>query len=268
MTVPTLIDPARLASLLGSATGRFDVDARAECGSTNSELLVRADAGAPAGTVIVADRQTAGRGRRGRVWLSDPAASLTFSLLWRFSGDMQRLAGLSLAVGVAVARALEGQGATGIGLKWPNDILVSIGNDWAKLGGILVELQGDRRGAAAVVGIGLNLDDAGFAGAAGQPVSSLRRVVPVVPERHQLLARLLEELAAVLDIFSVSGFAALRADWQRHHAWQGRPVCLSHDGRTEGEGICLGADVDGALMIETLAGVERHLAGDVSLRLA
>ena len=97
-----LLDPVLLKSRLGLLAGRFDVDALDECDSTNSELMRRAESGAPSGTVIVADRQTAGRGRRGRSWLSAPESSLTFSLLWRFSGPLARLSGLSLAVGVAV----------------------------------------------------------------------------------------------------------------------------------------------------------------------
>jgi len=92
-----LIDPVLLKARLGALAGRFDVTVLDECDSTNSELLRRADCGAPDGTVIVADCQTAGRGRRGRQWLSAPADGLTFSLLWRFSGPSGQLAGLSLA---------------------------------------------------------------------------------------------------------------------------------------------------------------------------
>src|SRR5574343_282957 len=109
-----LIDPARIKPLLGTLAGRFDLDSLDTCDSTSSELLRRADRGAPGGTVLVADEQTAGRGRRGRAWLSAPADSLTFSLLWRFTGDPLRLSGLSLAVGVALARALERLGAQGV----------------------------------------------------------------------------------------------------------------------------------------------------------
>jgi len=153
----TLLDLMLLKERLGLQAGRFDVDALAECDSTNSELMRRADRGAPAGTVIVADRQRAGRGRRGRSWLSSPEASLTFSLLWRFPGSPTRLSGLSLAVGVGLARALGGLGAPGVRLKWPNDVLLATNGDFAKLAGILVELASDRRGTQAVIGIGINL---------------------------------------------------------------------------------------------------------------
>lgn len=152
-----LIDPVSFKSRLGDLAGRFDVDALDECDSTNSELMRRADRGAPSGTVIVADRQSAGRGRRGRQWLSSPEKSLTFSLLWRFPAKGAGLAGLSLAVGVGLVKGLESLGAAGIRLKWPNDVLFQSSDEFAKLAGILIELCSDRRGMQAIIGIGLNL---------------------------------------------------------------------------------------------------------------
>lgn len=113
------IDPAQLKLRLAAAGDRFAVEALPECLSTSTLLLERARQGAPSGALLVADRQTAGRGRRGRSWLSSPEASLTFSLLWRFECPVAQLAGLSLAVGVAVARALEASGVASIELKWP-----------------------------------------------------------------------------------------------------------------------------------------------------
>jgi BirA family biotin operon repressor/biotin-[acetyl-CoA-carboxylase] ligase len=268
-----LIDLGRLQTLLGIASGRFDVDALSECESTSSLLLDRATHGAPAGSVIVADRQSAGRGRRGRNWLSSPEASLTFSVLWRFDSGVERLAGLSLAVGVAVARALEACGASGIALKWPNDILFSEDGRHAKLGGILVELQmerqGGRRSMLAVIGVGLNLQLPSVSSlpeAFGQPVASLAQALSPLPDRHDLLAQMLIELAAVLDLFSSGGFAVLRDEWLARNAWQDCPVQLLRDGVIEKDGICRGADADGALLIETGTGLERCLSGDLSLR--
>ena len=264
-TVGELIDPARLQPLLASAAGRFDVDSLAECASTNSVLLERADRGAPAGSVIVTDRQLAGRGSRGRRWIASPDASLTFSLLWRFSGGMERLAGLSLAAGVAVVRALSAVGAGGITLKWPNDILF----DDAKLGGILVELQSSGDSSLAVIGIGINLQ-LPPAAPAGEiyalPPAALEQVLQPPPERHRLLAQLLIELAAVLDLFADEGFAALRSQWMAAHAWQDRAVDLLRDGRIVSAGVCRGADFDGALLVESDGLVRRCLSGDVSLR--
>lgn len=260
-----LIDPFLVHALLGEASGRFNVVAVAECASTNTALLRRAAEGASSGTVFVTDRQTAGRGSRGRTWVASPEASLTFSVLWIFCGGLARLSGLSLAVGVAVARALARCGADGVRLKWPNDILY--GN--AKLGGILVELEADDEAARAVVGIGLNLrlpESIGEAGVAALPAAALEQAVAALPDRHVLLAGLLAELARVFDRFAVDGFAGLREEWHARHAWQEQPVRLLRDGRVEMEGVCAGADVDGALLVRTADGLERCLSGDVSLR--
>lgn len=259
-----LIDPARLKPLLGALAGRFDVDSLDTCDSTSSELLRRAERGAPGGTVLVADEQTAGRGRRGRAWLSAPADSLTLSLLWRFAGPATQLAGLSLAVGVGVAQALESLGTRRVRLKWPNDVLLARDGDFAKLAGILVELSSDRRGTQAVIGIGLNLRAP--SGELLQPAAGLADELPVLPDRHELLAALLAALAEVLDSFATGGFAALQSAWQQRHAWQNQPVRLLQDAAVEGEGICLGADSDGALLVETPVCIKRFLAGDLSLR--
>ncbi len=271
-----LIEPARLQALLGDVSGRFDVDSLAECESTNTELLARAERGAPSGSVLVADRQTAGRGSRGRSWLASPEASLTFSVLWRFAGGLERMSGLSLAVGVAVVEALEACGASGVELKWPNDIL----HEGAKLGGILVELHnesremheygyGEAHTAMAVIGIGLNLrlpDHLGEGDGFVLPPAALERVISPLPERHHLFAQLLIALARVFDRFASDGFGALREQWQARHAWQESPVRLLRDGCVLKEGICLGADDDGALLVRTEDGVERCLSGDLSIR--
>ena len=259
-----LIDPARLQSGLGHHAGRFNVEAVDECDSTSSELLRRAECGAPVGTVIVADRQSAGRGRRGRPWLSAPDASLTFSLLWRFYGPPGQLAGLSLAVGVALAKSLERLGAQDIRLKWPNDVLLERSGSFAKLAGILVELASDRRGTQAIIGIGLNLLPP--AGDLPQPAAGLAQAMSQMPERHAVLAAILQALAEVLEAFAVDGFSGTKMEWQQRHAWQGLAVQLLGDDAAPIDGICRGADDDGALLLETGTGVQRILSGDVSLR--
>src|ERR1035437_5653516 len=228
-------------------------------------LLDRTAQGAPTGSVIVTDRQTSGRGSRGRKWLASPESSLTFSVLWGFDGGLEHLSGLSLAVGVAVIHALEACGASGITLKWPNDIL----HDNAKLGGILIELQSVQDRVLAVVGIGLNLslpESLGDGNDFALPPAALDEILIPLPDRHALFAQLLIELAHVFDRFSSGGFAVLRDQWQKRHAWQDKPVRLLRDGRVEKEGICRGADINGALLVQTAAGIERCLSGDLSLR--
>ncbi|HEY3431729.1 MAG TPA: biotin--[acetyl-CoA-carboxylase] ligase [Rhodocyclaceae bacterium] len=249
----------RLVQALGVAACRFDVDALAECDSTNTQLLRRAEAGAPSGTVLVADRQTAGRGRRGRTWFAAPGDSLTFSLLWRFALESPAPGGLSLAVGLALARGLESLGVSGITLKWPNDLLLN----GRKLGGVLVELQpGQLR--SAVIGIGLNLhlpDDL------PEDVRSLAAALDqsgMVMTRETVLAALLASLQRTLDEYAITGFAALREDWLLRHAHQGQPVRIS--GGTELEGLCAGVDAEGALLLQTDQGLRTVVSGDVSLR--
>jgi len=242
-----------IAAALGGAACRFDIDVLAECGSSNAELAAR---GGPSGSVVVAERQTAGRGRMGREWIAAPGDSLTFSLLWRFP-EPADLSGLSLAVGVAVARAVENIGAGDTTLKWPNDIL----RDGRKLGGILIELQGAK---TAVIGIGLNLRLP-----AAMPADVRAAAAALDDERdpNALLAALLRELLGVLDAFAVAGFSALRAEWLARHAWNGRPVRVLMPHAAPLEGVCAGIADDGALLLETPAGVQRILSGDVSLRL-
>ena len=259
-----LIDPVLLKPRLGDLAGRFDVDAMDECDSTSSELMRRADRGAPAGTVLVADRQSAGRGRRGRTWLSSPESSLTFSLLWRFPGPVSRLTGLSLAVGLGLAQALEALGVSGVRLKWPNDVLIQSEAGFAKLAGVLIELASDRRGTQAIIGIGLNLDapDGNFP----MPVTGLNQGCSPPPDRHAVLAAILASQVGILEKLTVEGFFCLKSEWQRYHAWQGEMVQILADGATPQIGRCLGVDDDGALLLETGGGIERIHSGDVSLR--
>lgn len=259
-----LIDSDRLQAALGTARGRFSIRAIDACASSSTLLLQDSALGAPSGSVIVCDRQTAGRGSRGRQWLASPEESLTFSLLWDFECGLAAMSGLSLGVGLAVVRALAACDVPGVTLKWPNDILF---ND-AKLGGILVELSGDADLARAVVGIGLNLKRPAVlpSGEMMMPVAALEELVAKLPDRNRLLAALLVELAVVFDRFSVQGFAGLREDWQACHAWQDRSVRVLRNGAPEKTGLCRGADADGALLVDIDGVLERCLSGDVSLR--
>lgn len=264
----TLIDPSRIAALLGPAARRFNVEAIAECPSTNSLLLART--AVPSGAVVVADRQTAGRGRRGRQWKSaqdDAAASLTFSLLWRLPPGISP-AGLALAVGLALTAATDRLGAPGVMLKWPNDLLADAGEGLGKLGGILIELTGGRDGMAAVIGIGLNLATPDLAPGEPRAVGLNALGAKLETDRHRLLATVLQSLLPILDGFSAAGFAPLRASWEARNAFAGQIVRLIEDGGNETYGRCLGVDEDGALRVDTDRGVVRWLAGDVSLRLS
>lgn len=256
---------AAIAARLGPLARRFDIDVLDSCDSTNAVLLARAEAGAPSGSVVIANEQTAGRGRRGRSWFARPGDSLTFSLLWRFAPGTAP-AGLSLAVGLAVAQAMarvpggtQRAGAGDAALKWPNDIL----KDGRKLGGILVELL---PGAphAAVIGIGLNLRLPATMPDELRATSAALDLPDADP--NELYASLLTRQLERLEQFAVGGFAAMRDEWTAHHAFQDAAVVLSTDFGAPRHGICRGVDADGALLFEADGRVERVLSGEVSLR--
>lgn len=257
---------ATIAAKLGVAARRFDIDVLPRCDSTNAVLLSRAEQGAASGSVVIADEQTAGRGRRGRTWFASPGDSLTFSLLWRFVPGTAP-AGLSLAIGVAVARALDQSarqfGGAAVALKWPNDILVG----GRKLGGILVELLPGTP-HAAVIGIGLNLHLPN-----GMPDELRQTSAALCPpgataDANDLYAMVLKELLVTLETFAAAGFAPLRAEWMARHAFQDAAVNLLSDFGPPRSGICRGVDVDGALLLEADGAMERILSGEVSLRAA
>lgn len=261
-----LVDCPRLARLLGSLAPRLDVDSVVECDSTNSVLLAKA--GAPSGSVLVADRQTGGRGRRGRTWISSPQDSLTFSILWRFPRAAPAMSGLSLAVGVALAQALASVGGEGLALKWPNDLLRrldGIGAGWGKAGGVLVEMATEARATVAVIGIGLNLRAPRQEIAAAIAPTGLFAPGASMPDRHSLLAAILAGLVPAFDLFAADGFAAFAGDWHALNAFDG-DVVLEEGGRTIAAGRCCGVDRQGALLIEADGRRVAHLSGDLSLR--
>ncbi len=238
-----------------------------EIASTSTELLRRAQRKDVHASVLAAEWQTAGRGRRGRKWTAVAGGSLTFSLGWRFDQGAGYLAGLSLAVGVAVIRALEAEGLPGVELKWPNDLI----HRHLKVGGILVELNGDALGpSTVVVGIGLNVRmPASAKRDIDQPVSDLtavagRGAAPI--DRNRLLARLVAELASAFSAYADTGFPPFAAEWQRHHAYQGKPVKLLLPDGASVNGTVAGVDSAGALVLADGPRRARFLSGEISLR--
>jgi BirA family transcriptional regulator, biotin operon repressor / biotin---[acetyl-CoA-carboxylase] ligase len=261
----SLLDPARIATHTGAFASRLSVEVVDCADSTNSLLMQRAAAGAPSGAVLAAEWQHNGRGRLGRVWHSGLAGALTFSVLWRFEHGASALGGLSLAAGLALARAVAKLGVREVALKWPNDVL------WRgrKLAGILIEMRGDQLGPSAVViGIGVNVMlSGGLAARIGEPAASLEEAVGEL-DRNRALGAVLAELVLVLDAYAQAGFEPLRGEWERWHAHQDRAVnVLFPDGRRE-TGRARGVGADGALLLETAHGARRLLSGEVTLRAA
>ncbi|HYR05543.1 MAG TPA: biotin--[acetyl-CoA-carboxylase] ligase, partial [Gallionella sp.] len=256
---------------LGENAKQFDIGILSQAASSNTLLMQHAGLGAdaaPGGSVLAVELQTAGRGRMGRVWHSGLGSTLTFSLLWRFDCGLNALSGLSLAVGVAIARALNGLGAQEVRLKWPNDILIGQGGPGSqrKLGGVLIEAQGDMLGPSAVViGIGLNCFlPENLAGQIDQPAGALDEVCHM-HDRNRLLAAVLRELADALWQFAQEGFAVFSGEWEKYHIHQDQPVQLRMADGTVMTGVARGVSESGELLLETAQGVRQFNSGEVGV---
>ena len=230
--------------------------------STNQYLFERVNQ-LSAGESCLAECQTAGRGRRGKPWVSPFGCQLILSMYWRLEQGMAAAMGLSLAVGVAVVEALESLGYPGVELKWPNDLYYQ----GRKLAGILVEMSGSA-GASChlVIGIGLNLAMPSQQGEKiDQAWSELRHVQPELVDRNQLAACVLLHLQAAMQTFEQSGLASFVESWNRLDYFTGQPVKLLM-GEQVIRGIARGIDDRGALRLETDEGIKVYLGGEISLR--
>ena len=235
--------------------------------STNSELL-RRQTPARGCAVLLAERQTGGRGRRGRTWASPLAAHVYLSLARRFDGGLARLGGLSLVAGIAACEALRELGFADVGLKWPNDLVVVDADGLRKLGGLLVEGGGEAAGAArAVIGLGLNVRmPAAAADAIDQPWIDLAAMAPQPPSRNVVVAMLLAHMLPALQQFDADGFAPFMPRYRALDALSGRALHV-HEGGDAWSATALGIDSNGALRVRDGEGRERLVhAGDVSVR--
>jgi len=243
------------------------IDAAWSIDSTNTALLARANPEDGTAEVLLAEYQTAGRGRRGRAWLAPPGGALCLSISWTFREVPQELGALGLAIGVCALRALRAHGIDTVTLKWPNDLLI----DDRKLGGVLIDLRAESAGPASVViGVGLNLT----LGAAllaqiaqsGPAASDLSSVVQPLPSRNALAATLVSACVGGLRAFARQGLKPFIEDWRAVDALRGRIVNVSAaDGVARG--VARGIDLRGALMLETREGLRRFFSGDVTVRL-
>lgn len=230
--------------------------------STNTYLTEQAKLNSPSGSVCLAEYQSAGRGRRGRSWVSPFGSNIYLSVLWRFQEGPAAISGLSLAVGVAIVRALKAAEIEGIGLKWPNDIY------WQgkKLGGILVEVSGESTGPCSVVtGIGLNLYiPEKQAQKIEQPWTDLAKISDIPISRNRLTALLLNHLLPVLDQFSVNGIQAYLDEWRSHDCLKDHNVTVfvGNDALT---GLAQGIDDKGLFRLQGEDGIIKSFAsGEIS----
>ena len=259
-----LLDKNAVLKAIGEQRAWFTLEVLDEVASTNTYLMQNKHAAHA--TCVAAHVQTNGKGRRGRTWVSQLGASLTFSLLWRFQCGAAALSGLSLCVGVALIRALRDFEVNTAQLKWPNDVLVN----GKKLAGILIELQGDLEGpSAAVIGVGINLDfnsslPKNVLESIDQPAIDLASVKAI--DQNALLGSILKHLADVLSSFEAHGFVALRDEWLRYHAYENKQVRMLLPNGTDVKGHVQGVAEDGILLVETALGLQRFSAGEISLR--
>lgn len=269
LTAPLeLLDPGRiLAAIPEQVRHRIKcLEVYDDIDSTNSHLMREAGKGAPSGTLCFAEHQSAGRGRRGRTWVSPFGSNLYLSLLWRYPFGPSALGGLSLAAGAAVASVLEAEGVPEVALKWPNDVL------WRrrKLAGLLLEVAGEAQGPSlVVVGLGLNMRlDAAQAAGIDQPWVDLQSVPGLAAgDRNQLAARLAERLTSVMERYGTDGLTPFLADWERFDLYRGERVEIRMGDRTL-SGVHAGVTPEGALRLDMDGGIQTFQAGEVSLRAA
>ena len=251
-----------------------DLEIRAHIDSANTSLLAQATHAPIAGRVLAAEVQTAGRGRRGRNWLSPFGRNLAVSIGVAIARPVAEIGALSLVVGVAVRRALVEHGLSGVALKWPNDILL----DGRKLAGILIELVRAAAPVEVVIGIGVNVGCA--ARVAERIDQSIADVAEQIdgPTRNALLARILDHVVGACCGFDASGFERFRDEWNDAHFCRGTQVVVTPAdvGNPEAggnpaasvAGKVLDVGPDGALRIETADGVRAFTGGEVTMRTA
>ena len=265
----TLLDEQAVLNAIGEHRAWFNLEIHDHLESTNSYMMKKLSSGQSHASCVAANLQSNGRGRRGRSWQAGLGASLTFSLLWRFQCGASALSGLSLAVGVALIRALHSFGIDQAQLKWPNDVLIVANNQPPeKLAGILIELQGDMEGpSAAVIGVGINLNlPTKIKERIDQPATDIASVVTSNINPNELLGVILKNLADVLSHFEQQGFTSLRDEWTKHHAYHQQPVKMLHPDGRETFGTVNGVADDGILLINTALGEQRFSSGEISLR--
>jgi BirA family biotin operon repressor/biotin-[acetyl-CoA-carboxylase] ligase len=242
--------------------------------STNSQLVSREAPQAGSAEVLLAEVQSAGRGRRGRSWLAPPGGAVCLSLSWTFPEMPRDVGALSLAIGVCVLRALKSAGVADVRLKWPNDVLVGD----RKLGGILIELRAESAGpVSVVVGIGLNvalgeelIEKIGATGLRATDLcsavaASSSAVSPAAPSRNGIAAGLIEQCVRGLVEFEREGLRPFVEEWRRADALRGRDVTV-HSSEDGARGRARGIDLSGALLVETPHGLRKFIGGEVTVR--
>lgn len=238
-----------------------DFEIRPTIGSTNVELMAAAQRSSIDGCILTAEIQTAGRGRRGRGWLSPFARNLAISIGIAIDRDVAELGALSLVVGVSLHRALESFGLTDVAVKWPNDVLVGK----RKLCGVLIELVRATRPADVVIGFGINVGcRQDVEGEIDQSIADVHDQLPEA-SRNELFAHVVNHVIADCGRFGRDGFAPFRSAWLEAHAFMGEPIQMVLPNESV-RGVIRDIGNEGGLVVETPSGVRTFTAGEVSLR--
>jgi len=258
-----LLDSNNILSLIPPSSRPAGIEVFFSIDSTNQYLMQSDNINIHAPWVVLAEQQTAGRGRRGRSWQSPFAGNLYFSLLWRFNQINANFSGLSLFVGALVCRLLRDLGVPDLGLKWPNDILCQN----KKLCGILIEMRGESGGPFdAVIGIGLNQNVPDYiASKIDQPWIALDHLDIKLPSRNVLAARLIQLLIEALPQFETRGLQPFISTWHEFDCYRDREVTL-YLGDRYIKGIGRGINEQGALLVEHQGKIQSYYSGEITLR--
>lgn len=252
----SLIDPVRLVQSIEDRCFYFD-----EIPSTNAFMLSHTSE-LKRGDVCVAEYQSAGRGRRGRTWVSPYGHHLYFSQFWSFPQGMAQAMGLSLVVACTLVEVLKSYDVENIGVKWPNDIYLN----HKKLAGILIEMSGQADSECQlIIGIGVNMAmSEEQAKGIDQPWSDLSTLA-TMPDKTDLVIALQKQLKRDIQLFEREGLAAFKARWQEADLFYGKEIRLLM-GENYVDGICRGVDEQGAVLLETADGIQAFIGGEISLR--
>lgn len=251
-----LVNETQLVNHIDNRCFYFD-----EINSTNAFMLQHAHE-LKSGDLCIAEYQSAGRGRRGRTWVSPYANHLYFSMLWQFHQGLSQAMGLSLVVGCSLAHVLQEMGIDNIGLKWPNDLYL----DQAKVAGILIEMTGQADSdCQLIIGIGINLAMSKEQGETiDQPWSELSSVLNNI-DKTQLMINLHQQLKTDLALFEQQGLTPFLAHWQKWDLFINKPIKLLMADKMV-TGICRGIDEQGAVLLDTQSGIQSFIGGEISLR--
>ncbi len=262
-----LLDESSIKRAIGEQANFFNIEVMDTTTSTNSVMMQRASEGLPHASCIATNIQTAGKGRRGRKWVSELGENLTFSFLWRFNQGAAMLSGLSLVVGIALIRTFKQLGINQALLKWPNDVLIFHEKAYKKLAGILIELQGDMDGQSlAVIGIGINLNiSKKQIKKIDQPAIDLQTITQESMNPNNLIALIIKELARVLSEFELNGFSSLKEEWVMSHAFHEKVISLTKGDGQNVIGKVIDISDEGSLILQTNQGQQNFSSGEVVL---